>query len=269
MIGSRRPRGDVEQLHQPFFFELPEPLVELLEARVLQPDAPEVFRRKARDIEKPQRRAGVQGVADGELSGVDEAENVARIGDADGLAIAAEEAVGARRAQRLSHPALNRIMSFSNRPEQTRTNATRSRWRGSMFAWILKTKPVNRSSVGLTMPESRQSRLRRWRELDERLEERLEAEVRQRAAEEHRRLPSGAILRDIEGGAGDADHVQRLAEMRVRALADHRAALPGRPARTCPAAPDTVPATRARTASASAAACRRRRETSRRCRPAS
>ena len=67
-----------------------------------------------------------------------------------------------------------------------------------------------------------QPRRRRWCELDQRLEERLEAEVRQRAAEEHRRLPSGAIRRDIEGGAGDADHVQRLAEMRVGALADHR-----------------------------------------------
>ena len=39
-----------------------------------------------------------------------------------------------------------------------------------------------------------QARLRRRRELDERLQERLEAEVRQRAAEEHRRLPSGEVL---------------------------------------------------------------------------
>ena len=45
-------------------------------------------------------------------------------------------------------------MSLVNRPEQTRTNATRSRWRGSMFAWILKTKPLKRSSAGLTVPES-------------------------------------------------------------------------------------------------------------------
>ena len=28
-------------------------------------------------------------------------------------------------------------------PEQMRTKATRSRWARSMFAWILKTKPVN------------------------------------------------------------------------------------------------------------------------------
>ena len=57
-----------------------------------------------------------------------------------------------------------------------------------MFAWILNTKPVKRSSVGLTMSRVARARLRRRRELDERAEERLEAEVGHRAAEEHRRL---------------------------------------------------------------------------------
>ena len=74
--------GDVEHLHQPFFFELPQALVELLVARVLQADAAEVLRRKARHVEKPQRRAGVQRVADRELSRVDEADDVAGVGDA-------------------------------------------------------------------------------------------------------------------------------------------------------------------------------------------
>ena len=97
---------DVEHLQQPFLFELPEALVELLVARVLEAGTPEVFRRKTRHVEKPQRLAGMERVADRELSRVDEAENVAGVGDADGLAIAAEEAVGARRPQRLRHPAV-------------------------------------------------------------------------------------------------------------------------------------------------------------------
>ena len=71
--------GDVEHLHQPFFLELPQPLVELLVAGVLQADAAEVLGRKARHVEKPQRRAGVQRVADRELPGVDEAEDVAGV----------------------------------------------------------------------------------------------------------------------------------------------------------------------------------------------
>src|SRR3977135_2527588 len=102
-------------------------------------------------------------------------------------------------------------MSFSKRPEQMRTNATRSRWRGSMFAWILNTNPVTRSSVGFTIPES----LSRgcgggWGELDERLQERLEAEVRQRAAEKHRGLSSRQVLGHFEVRTGGADHIQRL-----------------------------------------------------------
>ncbi|MCY1454833.1 hypothetical protein D9M71_719250 [compost metagenome] len=42
------------------------------------------------------------------------------------------------------------FMPRSKRPEQTRTKAMRSRWRGSILAWILKTKPVNLPSFGST-----------------------------------------------------------------------------------------------------------------------
>mmetsp|Transcript_42 Transcript_42/g.120 ORF Transcript_42/g.120 Transcript_42/m.120 type:complete len:325 (-) Transcript_42:568-1542(-) len=43
-------------------------------------------------------------------------------------------------------------MSFSKRPEQTRTKAMRSRCRGSMLACSLKTKPVKSPSLGATSP---------------------------------------------------------------------------------------------------------------------
>ncbi|MNC92992.1 hypothetical protein D3C83_95230 [compost metagenome] len=48
------------------------------------------------------------------------------------------------RAARISCPsrALVMTMSFSNTPEHTRRNATRSRCRLFMFAWILNTKPL-------------------------------------------------------------------------------------------------------------------------------
>ncbi len=45
-------------------------------------------------------------------------------------------------------------MSFVSRPEQMRTNATRSRCRGFMFAWILKTNPEKSGWVGGTRPVS-------------------------------------------------------------------------------------------------------------------
>ena len=69
---------------------------------------------------------------------------------------------------------------------------------------------MNRSSVGFTIARIARPRLRRRRELDQRLQERLEAEVRQGAAEEHRRLAAGAILAGIERRAGGADQIQRL-----------------------------------------------------------
>ena len=40
----------------------------------------------------------------------------------------------------------------SKRPEQMRRNATRSRWSGSMFAWILKTKPEKSARAGSIGP---------------------------------------------------------------------------------------------------------------------
>ena len=42
-------------------------------------------------------------------------------------------------------------MPLKNFPETTRMNATRSRWFGSMFAWILNTNPENSGFVGSTI----------------------------------------------------------------------------------------------------------------------
>mmetsp|Transcript_26231 Transcript_26231/g.62013 ORF Transcript_26231/g.62013 Transcript_26231/m.62013 type:complete len:249 (-) Transcript_26231:1361-2107(-) len=44
-----------------------------------------------------------------------------------------------------------RFMPRSKRPEATRTKAMRSRWAGSILAWILNTTPVNLGSSGLTV----------------------------------------------------------------------------------------------------------------------
>ena len=154
-IGSRRPLVSEEHLHQPFFFELAQPLVELLVPGVLQPHASEVFRGKPRHVRKSHRRPRVDRVADGKLPGVREADDVAGVG----FVRSSRDRVrrSGRRGSRgcvLRARPLTTGMSFTNRPEQTRTNATRSRWRGSMFACILKTKPVKRSSVGEIGPTS-------------------------------------------------------------------------------------------------------------------
>ncbi len=67
-------------------------------------------------------------------------------------------------------------MSFSNRPLTTRRKATRSRWLGSMFAWILKTKPLNSASRATSPSPS--ARPRRRGHAQEALQKRHDAEVR-------------------------------------------------------------------------------------------
>ena len=46
------------------------------------------------------------------------------------------------------------FMPRSKRPDETRRNATRSRWRGSMFAWTLKTRPENGASIARGAPSA-------------------------------------------------------------------------------------------------------------------
>ena len=69
-------------------------------------------------------------------------------------------------------------------------NATRSRWRGFMFAWILNTKPGEVGSVGsIDAVVGRARGAGGGASVEQRVQERLDAEVVQRAAEEDRGLP--------------------------------------------------------------------------------
>ncbi len=141
----------------------------------------------------------VERVADGQAAGVDEPDDVARVtpparfrdrGRRTGRRATAAAVVPSR--------ALTTAMSFARRPEQMRRNATRSRWRGFMFAWILKTNPEKSGSVGRITPASLLRGAGTWRERQQRVKKRLDAEVVQRAAEEDRRLPFLAIRLQIE-----------------------------------------------------------------------
>ena len=92
-------------------------------------------------------------------------------------------------------------MPRSNLPEQMRMNATRSRCALSMLAWIFRMKPLKGSSAGATAPSLLTRGVGCGRELAERVEERREAEVVHRAAEEHgRHLAREEALR-MEGVA--------------------------------------------------------------------
>src|SRR6201993_882233 len=76
-------------------------------------------------------------------------------------------------------------------PEQSRAKAIRSRWFGSMLAWILNTKALMRARLG--------------RELAQAFQEVADAEIAQRAAEIDRRQMALAKRGELErlGGFGD------------------------------------------------------------------
>ena len=104
------------------------------------------------------------------------------------------------------------FMPRVRRPEQTRRNAMRSRWLGSMFAWILKTKPDIAGSSGATMRVLGGARLRRRSEGGQALDQVTDAEIAQRAAEQDRRQMALAKRGEIErarGGLGERDLLGR------------------------------------------------------------
>ena len=101
-----------------------------------------------------------------------------------------------------------------------------------MFAWILKTNPVNCSSVGLTTPVDDLARRRRRRELEELAQERLDAEVRERAAEEHRRQLAGQERLLVERVACLVEQRDVLHQLVVRLGAEQFSRAPDRRAMT-------------------------------------
>ena len=130
--------------------------------------------------------------------GMHDADHVAGKRLGHGLAIAAEEAVDARQPDLGRRAASSHTcMSFASRPEQTRRNATRSRWRGFMFAWILNTKPEKSGRWARRCASPARPRPRRRRQLQQRVQERLDAEVVHGRC---RRRPASAARRGTPRG---------------------------------------------------------------------
>jgi hypothetical protein len=89
-----------------------------------------------------------EGVADLDRAVVGQADDVAGVGLSTISRSRARNTVALPRPTSRPSRQWNAFMPRSKRPEQIRRNAMRSRWFGSMFAWILNTKPLKNSSVG-------------------------------------------------------------------------------------------------------------------------
>ena len=101
-------------------------------------------------------------------------------------------------------------MPRSKRPEQTRTNATRSRWVLSMLAWTLKTRPENGRFERPGVAVAVLLRAGRRDEVDHGVEDQAHAEVGQRRAEEHRRQLAGLESFLVELAADGVEQLDAL-----------------------------------------------------------
>ena len=142
-----------EDLEQALFRQLVHGLVELLVSGVDRAQLREALGGRCRDRREPHGAPGVQRVADGQLSGHDQADDVAGVGLGDGGPVAPEEPVHACEPEGRAVPYVHDHV-LRQSPGATRRNATRSRCRGFMFAWILNTNPEKSGSSGCTSPES-------------------------------------------------------------------------------------------------------------------
>ena len=99
-------------------------------------------------------------------------------------------------------------------PEHSRAKAMRSRWFGSMLAWILNTKALMRGSAASHLAQVGILRARRGCELAEPFEQIADAEIAQRAAEIDRRQMALAECLQLERLAGLAHQLQLVLDRR-------------------------------------------------------
>ena len=128
------------------------------------------------------------GIANGEDARVEHADDVSGVGLVDDFPLLRPSAAAAGTGAFSCRPGHgNTSLSRSNLPEQMRMKASRSRWALFMLAWILNTK-AEKSGLERrrSTPQSAVPGQGRGRQAQEFLQERLDAEVRQRGAEEHR-----------------------------------------------------------------------------------
>src|SRR5262249_45293954 len=146
--------------------------------------------------------------ADRELARIDESDDVAGVSHLDRLAIAAEEPVSSRRSDRLAQAAVGHDHVLR---EATRTDADERHAIAMTRVHVrLNLEHESGEPVVGRVHYAGIARAFLWgrRDLDERLKEWFEAEVGQRAAKEHRRLPPRAVLLEIERRTGFADDFQ-------------------------------------------------------------
>ena len=194
---------------------------------VAELDAAQDLRREARHAAEQDVLALGQRVADAQRAVVGDADDVA------GEGLVGDGAVAGRRRTaapcRLIGLPVRTSFAFMprvSRPEQTRMKAMRSRWFGSMLAWILNTKPVivgsRRPRPGACRPPAPRGGGAKSASASSRSRT---PKLLQRRAEEHRRQMAFAEGLEVERPAG---LLRRARSPRARPRARAPAAAPRR-----------------------------------------
>src|SRR5665213_2441211 len=108
---------------------------------------------KARNVGELKRASSRQRVADPERTTVHDSNHIAGPRFLYRCAVTCQELLRRRKPDLTCSPYVHHShTSIESARADAHTNAMRSRCLGSMFAWILNTKPVNDGSVGLMRP---------------------------------------------------------------------------------------------------------------------
>ena len=124
----------VENLHDPFFFQLLESLWNCLCLEMSCSQEAETFRRKVRNGIEGHRWIGGQCIADGEQAGINQTHHIAGTLHRSFFRSRRRAGGDARHPDLAEQSGVVHHHTFSNRREQMRRNAIRSRCCGSMFA---------------------------------------------------------------------------------------------------------------------------------------
>lgn len=90
--------------------------------------------------------AVVQCVPHAQCGGVDQPDDVARVGQIDGLAVASEDLLGVLGGERLAGLGVRHHRTAFEDPRADRMNASRSRCLASIPDWTLNTTPLKGAS---------------------------------------------------------------------------------------------------------------------------
>jgi hypothetical protein len=211
-----------EDLHQAFFRELSDRLVESLVTDVRRPQDRKLLRgepRYARKLHEPTR---AQRVANRDATRVHDAHHVARKGLRNSLPIASKESVHAREPQlstktRVGHEHVLRQPARTDAHKRNPISVTRVHVRLDLEHEPREVGIARMDQASAARPWTR------WRsQRQQRVQKRLHAEVVQRAAEEDWCLPGLSVRIGIKPGAGARDDLDRLDRQQgaVRVLAE-------------------------------------------------